>query len=240
MRRPAFVAPILLAVLAIATSACSGGGGDKKAAAPSGGQQQAPPVATSAANPAVPTAAIATAQAGAGALAATAQAGAPGLVATVQAGVGGLVPTVQTGAGAASSDACGLVTKQDVATALGEAVKDPTSTTRSSQPIAPGITVNVATCEWDSNTTARSVSIQMWRATGASSSQIRQYMEQLVCAQKERVSSLGDLACWYDANRNELQVLKGATFMSVEVSTVSGNYSEQLRTLAGKAVTKLP
>jgi len=50
---------------------------------------------------------------------------------------------------------------------------------------------------------------------------------------------LGDLACWYDAKHRELQVLEGATVLTMEINR-NGDVAEALTTLAKKALPRLP
>jgi hypothetical protein len=151
-----------------------------------------------------------------------------------------LVPTIASGAGATAIEACRLVTKDEAATALGEAVKDAAGLNVGNQDIAPGITVSISSCTFDSNTGLRSVEVTFWRAAGTLSPQLRQAFEQFLCAQKERVNGLGDLACWYDSTHTELQVLKGTTFVDVQITQASGpDRSDALRTLAQRALARL-
>jgi hypothetical protein len=42
--------------------------------------------------------------------------------------------------------------------------------------------------------------------------------EQFVCASKERVWAIGDVACWTDSSHTELQFLKGSVFVDVQIS----------------------
>jgi len=56
---------------------------------------------------------------------------------------------------------------------------------------------------------------------------------------KERLPGLGDIACWYNAEHGELQVLKGATILTVEI-TRNGDATEALTTVAKKALVRLP
>jgi hypothetical protein len=63
--------------------------------------------------------------------------------------------------------------------------------------------------------------------------------ETIICAQKERLTGLGDLACWYDSSHNELQVVKGATFLDIHLLLGAGNTTEPITALARKLVDRL-
>jgi len=150
-----------------------------------------------------------------------------------------IVTTIASGTGATAIEACRLVTKDEAGTALGEGVKDPAGINVGSQDIAPGITVSISSCTFDSTSGARSVEVTFWRAGGNLASQLRLAFEQILCAQKERVTGLGDVACWYDSSHTELQVLKGATFVDVQIQTSGPDRSEALKTLVQRALARL-
>ena len=65
-------------------------------------------------------------------------------------------------------------------------------------------------------------------------------MYRAFCAQKgkEGLSGLGDVACWYSDKHEELQVLKGATFFSIELRR-SGNPTEAIKGLAKSVFDRL-
>ena len=151
------------------------------------------------------------------------------------------VATLPGGATITATDACGLFTKEDAGAALGEAVRDAGAVTVGSQQIGPGTTVSISICTFDSVAGGRSVSITYWKSAGAQATQLRQAIEQIICVGKERVTGLGDFACWNDASHKELQVLKGAGFIDVQITQVSGpDRADALRALAQKALAKLP
>jgi hypothetical protein len=153
----------------------------------------------------------------------------------------GAIPnvTVQTGAGI--GDACGLLNKQDVATALGEAVGDGQGTTVGNQTLTPGVTASISACDFDATNSARSVSVDLWKISGASGGQLKQLLQQLICAQKEAVSGLGDVACWYDSDHREIQILKGSSFIDLTFSEIgAADRTTVIKALAGKAIAKLP
>jgi hypothetical protein len=130
-------------------------------------------------------------------------------------------------------DPCALMTKQEAAAAVGEAVGEP-------KLIAPGRGampgVDVTACEYES-ATKHSVQVSVWRFS-ESAGQFRQFYQAAI-AKKERAPGLGDIASWYNAEHRELQVLKGPTLLIFQIHR-SGNATEALTTVAKKALTRLP
>ena len=61
-----------------------------------------------------------------------------------------------------------------------------------------------------------------------------------LCAQKgkEGLSGLGEVACWYDAKHEELQVLKGTAFFSIELRR-NGDPTEAIKGVAKKVFDRL-
>ena len=61
-----------------------------------------------------------------------------------------------------------------------------------------------------------------------------------MCAQKgkEGLSGLGDVTCWYNDKHEELQVLKGNAFFSIELRR-SGDPTESIKTVARKVYERL-
>jgi hypothetical protein len=61
-----------------------------------------------------------------------------------------------------------------------------------------------------------------------------------VCGQKTRdaLAGLGDIACWYSAEHEELQVFKGATFFSIELRRK--NPTEPIKMVAKAVLPRLP
>jgi hypothetical protein len=157
------------------------------------------------------------------------------LVANIAAGVSA------AGAPAASStqstpgpfDACALMTKQEAAIAVGEAVGEP-KPTNPPQSAMPG--VSVAACEFVS-AARNSLQLIVWRPSADSAGMFLQIYKS-ECLKKEQLPGLGDLACWYSKDHKELQVLKGSMILTFEVRR-SGNATEALTTVAKKAVARL-
>jgi hypothetical protein len=128
-----------------------------------------------------------------------------------------------TGAG----EACALLTMQDATAALGEPVKGPTSTAGRSLG-------NTTACEYEGSGIHR-VHLNVMHLTPDTAS-----MYKSLCAQKgkEGLSGLGDVTCWYNDKHEELQVLKGTTFFSIQLRK-SGDPTEAIKGVAQKVFTRL-
>jgi hypothetical protein len=145
-----------------------------------------------------------------------------------------------SGAQAASStkasptafNACALLTTQEAAAAVGEAVGEPKPMNRSTMP-----GVSVAHCEFES-ASRNSVQVTVWRPFGDSAQMFLQIYKS-ECLKKEQVPGLGDIACWHSKEHRELQVLKGTTIMTIELRR-TGSAPEALLTVTKKAAARLP
>ena len=60
-------------------------------------------------------------------------------------------------------------------------------------------------------------------------------MYKTLCAKKgkEGLTGLGDTACWYNDKHEELQVLKGLTFVTIQLRR-SGDPTDSIKTVARK------
>ena len=130
-----------------------------------------------------------------------------------------------------TSEACTLLTKDDAAAALGEAVTGPKSTSGPSS-AAPGTTASA--CEY-TGSGLHKVNLNVMHFTPDMAAMYR-----AMCAQKgkEGLSGLGDTACWYNDKHEELQVLKGTTFFSIELRT-SGNPTDPIKAVAKKVFDRI-
>jgi len=150
------------------------------------------------------------------------------------AGGSGAPPAPSTQSATAALDPCVLLTKQDAAVAVGEAIGEP-------KPINPGRSsmpdMTVAACEYRS-AAGHSVQLTVWRFSGATAAMSLQIYKS-ECMKKEQLPGVGDLACWYNKDHRELQVLKGATLLTYEINR-GGNATEALTTVAKKALARLP
>lgn len=131
----------------------------------------------------------------------------------------------------APSEACTLLTKEDAAAVLGEAATGPKSTSGPSS-AAPGTTASA--CEY-SGSGLHKVNLNVMHFTPDMASMYR-----AMCAQKGKdgLSGLGDTACWYNDKHEELQVLKGTTFFSIELRR-SGNPTEPIKEVAKKVFDRI-
>ena len=133
-------------------------------------------------------------------------------------------------AAAAPGDACSLMTKEDAAEALGEAVSGSKST--GSMPAGPGMTAS--NCSY-SGSGYHEVDLSLYQLSPDAAAIYR-----AMCAQKgkEGLAGLGDISCWYDGKHEELQVLKGTTFFSIELRGFA-NPTEPIKVLARKVFGRL-
>ena len=65
-------------------------------------------------------------------------------------------------------------------------------------------------------------------------------MYRAMCGQKgkEGLSGLGDMSCWYDEKHEELQVIKGTTFFSIDLGGVK-NPTEPIKAAAKSVLARL-
>jgi hypothetical protein len=131
---------------------------------------------------------------------------------------------------AAAGGACSLLHKEDAAAALGEAVSGP----QASSPRAAQSVDAPSSCEYTGSGLHR-VHLNLMHFPPDQAAVYR-----ALCAQKgkEGLSGLGDVACWYSAKHEELQVLKGTTFFSVELRK-SGDPTEAIKGVAKKVFDQL-
>ena len=125
----------------------------------------------------------------------------------------------------AAGDACSLLTKDDAATARGEAVKGPEVRSRPGGP---------SSCEYaGSGIHVVHLNVIPLTAEGAG-------IYKAMCAQKgkEGLTGLGDTTCWYNDKHGELQVLKGLTFFSIELRK-SGDPTEAIKGVARKVYDRV-
>jgi hypothetical protein len=129
----------------------------------------------------------------------------------------------------ASSEACTLLTTEEAAAAVGETVQQKPQLDKGSMP-----GVKVSACEYEAPSRSH-IQITLWRPTD-SGTFIQIYKSE--CMKKEQLPGLGDMACWGSKDHHELQVLKGAAILTIEM-TRSGNTSDALVTATKKAAARL-
>ncbi len=126
--------------------------------------------------------------------------------------------------------ACDLLTHQDAVAALGEAVAGPNS--KSGMSMGPGATAS--SCGY-TGTGYHSIDLTLIQM---SPDQVAIYRS--LCAEKKMdgLSDLGEMACWYDDDHDELQVLKGTTVFTIELRGLK-NPTEAIKAVAKSASTRL-
>jgi hypothetical protein len=126
-----------------------------------------------------------------------------------------------------AGEACSLLTMQDATAALGEPVKGPRSTTGASLG-------STTACEF-TGSGLHKVQLTVMHLTPDMAA-----MYKALCAQKgkEGLSGLGDVTCWYNDKHEELQVLKGGTFFSIELRK-SGDPTEAIKGVARKVFAQV-
>jgi hypothetical protein len=130
----------------------------------------------------------------------------------------------------AQGDACSLLSKQDAAAALGEAASGP----KSIGPISDGAGSTVTSCEY-TGSGMHAVQLNLTRLPASSVP-----MYKGICAQQGRdgLAGLGEVACWYNDKHEELHVIKGTAFISLELRR-SGNPTEPIKATMKKVLDKL-
>jgi hypothetical protein len=125
----------------------------------------------------------------------------------------------------AATDACSLLTKEDAAAALGEAVTGPEAKTMKEGP---------SSCAY-SGSGIHVVTLNVFPLDAANAP-----MYKAMCAQKGKqgLTALGDVTCWYNDKHGELQVVKGLTFFSIELRK-SGDPTEAIKGVARKVYDRL-
>jgi hypothetical protein len=128
------------------------------------------------------------------------------------------------GASTGASEACSLLTKEDATTALGESVKGPASS----------VVQDKSSCEYSGSGIHRVHLNVMHMAADIAS------MYKSLCAAKgkEGLTGLGDVTCWYNDKHEELQVLKGTTFFSIELRK-NGDPTEAIKGVAKNVYGRL-
>jgi hypothetical protein len=141
-----------------------------------------------------------------------------------------LLTAAATAKSPAPGDACSLLSKEDAAAALGEAVQGPKAT----GPMSDGTGATVSGCEY-AGSGIHSIQLTLTRLPASAVP-----MYKGICGQKGKdgLAGLGEVACWYDDKHAELQVIRGAAFVSIELRR-SGNPTEPIKALMKKALAKL-
>jgi hypothetical protein len=118
-----------------------------------------------------------------------------------------------------AADACSFLTKDIAAVALGEAVGAPKSAGNA----------QVSGCEYTGSGIHR-INLTLRQFTAETAAVYKTLCDQ---KKKEGLAGLGPTACWYNDQHEELQVLKGTTFFSIELRR-SGDPTEAIKGAAKK------
>jgi hypothetical protein len=129
----------------------------------------------------------------------------------------------------AAPNACGLVTREEASAAVGAAVAEGKLTAGGSM---AGAGIDVSGCTYAAG--SKDLQVNLWRFSPSAQQSLEIYRG--LCKKKEQAAGLGDLACWYNASHNELQVLKGSALLIIELR---GRSPEALTTVARQALAKL-
>jgi hypothetical protein len=121
------------------------------------------------------------------------------------------------------------VTRDEASAAVGSPVAEGKLTSGGSMAAAG---IDVSGCSYAGGTNELEVSL--WRFSPSAKQSLEVYRG--LCKQKEQAAGLGDLACWYNAKHNELQVLTGSTLLILQLR---GKSSEALTTVAKHALARL-
>ena len=141
----------------------------------------------------------------------------------------GAIEQSKPAAAVTGGDACALLTKPDAEAAVGGPVGEGKATNMNSGSPA------VKACGYD-GAGGRHIQLNMF-VFAPGSAEIQVYRG--LCAKKEQVAGLGEIACWYNEKHSELQMLKGGAVMTIEI-TRSGDATEALKTVGKKVVDRAP
>jgi len=146
--------------------------------------------------------------------------------------IGALVLAIGIPASAAAapdSNACALLTREEASAAVGSKVGEGKLTAGGSM---AGAGIDVSGCSFSGG--SKDLSVSLWRFSPSAQQTLEVYRG--LCRKKEQAAGLGDLACWYNASHNELQVLKGSALVIVELR---GRSPDALTTVAKQALARL-
>ena len=118
-----------------------------------------------------------------------------------------------------AADACSFLTKDIAAAALGEAVTGP----------RPAGNAQASACEYQGSGIHK-INLNVMQLTQSNAAVYKSLCDQ---KGKDGLSGLGPTACWYNDKHEELQVLKGTTFFSIEMRR-AGDTTEAIKGAAKK------
>ena len=144
--------------------------------------------------------------------------------------VAGLASAVLPAGAAPKDDACALLTKRDAVAAFGEDVTQ--SDSQSGLPMGPGMIA--ASCEYTGSGYHR-IQLTLIRLSPDAAAMYRAMFAE---KGKEGLAGLGDMSRWYNNDHEELQVMKGTTFFSIELGGIK-NPTEPIKAAAKSVLARL-
>lgn len=139
------------------------------------------------------------------------------------------MPAVAAAAPDGAVNACTLLTRDEATAAVGSAVGEGKLTAGGRM---AGSGIDVSGCTYAAG--SKELQVNLWRFAPSAQQSLEVYRG--LCRKKEQAAGLGDLACWYNASHNELQVLKGSTLLILELR---GRSADALTTAARQALGRL-
>ena len=130
---------------------------------------------------------------------------------------------------AADVDVCSLLTSEEAAAALGATPEAPKNIPQHDM----GGGALSSACEYAGGSRRMTLNVIRMPAQMAA-------IYKSMCGKKSRdgLSALGDMSCWYNDNHEELQVIKGVTFFSIELRGV-GKPTEPIKAAARHVLNRL-
>lgn len=128
-----------------------------------------------------------------------------------------------------AANACTLLTRDEASAAAGSPMSEGKLTAGKGMSAAG---IEVSGCTYTAG--SKDLSVSLWRFSPSAQQSLEIYRG--LCKKKEQAPGLGDLACWYNASHNELQVLKGSSLLIVQLR---GRSPAALTTVAQQALGRL-
>ena len=124
---------------------------------------------------------------------------------------------------------CALLTRAEATAAVGSAVGEGKLNPGGAM---AGAGIEVSGCTYTAG--FKDLSVSLWRFSPSAKQSLEVYRG--LCAKKEQEAGLGDIACWYNAKHDELQVLKGTSLL---IFQLRGGKGDALTTAAKQALARL-
>jgi hypothetical protein len=130
------------------------------------------------------------------------------------------------------SNVCSLLTRDEATAAVGSPVGEGKPVLAGGS-MGPGI--DVSACAYAAG--SKELQVNLWRFSPAASKSLEFYRG--FTKQKEQVAGLGDLACWYNSEHKELQIVKGSSLLTLELKCGRRDSGDALVAAAKQAVGRL-